>query len=113
MENRQTFGVIVTSRNIFPAKLAVQERRNIMAKLDEMGFGCVLLGEDEVPNGAVETYNDAKKCAALFKQKRDEIDGVIVVLPNFGDEQAVTQAIDMSQLNVPVLVQARDEADFG
>ncbi len=111
MQNRQTFGVIVTSRNIFPAKLAIRERRNITAKLDEMGFGCVILGEDEVPNGAVETYSDAKKCAALLKSKRDEIDGVIVILPNFGDEQAVTQAINMSQLNVPVLVQACGEVD--
>ena len=111
MKTKQTFAVIVTSRNIFPAQLAIQERRNIMAKLEELGFGCILLNEDEVPDGAVETYNDAKKCAALFKQRQDDIDGVIVVLPNFGDEQAVTQAIDMSGLNVPVLVQACDEAD--
>lgn len=111
MEKTQTFGVIVTSRNIFPAKLAIRERRNITAKLDKMGFGYVILGEDEVPNGAVETYCDAKKCAAFLKTRRDEIDGVIVVLPNFGDEQAVTQAIDMSQLNVPVLVQACGETD--
>ncbi len=111
MEKRQTFGVIVTSRNIFPAKLAIAERRNITTKLEKMGFGSVLLGEDEVPNGAVETYSDAKKCAALFKARSDEIDGVIVVLPNFGDEQAITQTIDMSQLNVPVLVQACGESD--
>lgn len=111
MTKKQTFGVIVTSRNIFPAKLALAERANITSKLDQIGFGCVILGEDEVPNGAVETYSDAKKCAALFKSKRDDIDGVIVVLPNFGDEQAVTQAIDMSKLDVPVLVQACDEAD--
>jgi len=111
MKTKQTFAVIVTSRDIFPAQLALQERRNIIAKMDEMDFGYVLLSEDEVPNGAVETYIDAKKCAALFKQRRDDIDGVIVVLPNFGDEQAVTQAIDMSRLNVPVLIQACDEAD--
>lgn len=111
MTTKQTFAVIVTSRNIFPAELAIQERRNIVAKLDELGFGCVLLSADEVPNGAVETYSDARKCAALFKQKRDEIDGIIVVLPNFGDEQAVIQAIDMSELNKPVLVQACDEMD--
>jgi len=109
MQNKQTFGVIVTSRNIFPAELAIQECRNIVAKLEEMDFNCIILSEGEVPNGVVETYSDAKKCAALFKQERDSIDGVIVVLPNFGDEQAVTQAIDMSQLNVPVLVQACDE----
>ena len=111
MRQKQTFAVIITSRNFFPAGLALQERRNIITTLEELGFGCILLGEDEVPNGAVETYSDAKKCAALFKQKQDDIDGVIVVLPNFGDEQAVTQAIDMSQLDVPVLVQACDEAD--
>ena len=111
MKTNQTFAVIVTSRDLFPAELALQERRNIIARLDELGFGCILLSEEEVPNGAVETYSDAKKCAALFKQKRDDIDGVIVILPNFGDEQAVTQAIDMSELGVPVLVQACDEAD--
>jgi L-fucose isomerase-like protein len=111
MKKKQTFAVIVTSRNFFPAQLALEERRNIKAKLDELGFGCIVLGEEDVPNGAVETYRDAKKCAALFKQKRDDIDGVIVILPNFGDEQAVTQAIDMSQLKVPLLVQACDETD--
>jgi len=111
MNERQTFAVIVTSRNIFPAELARQERRNIMARLEQMGFGSVLLRENDVPNGAVETYSDAKKCATVFKHRRDEIDGVIVVLPNFGDEQAVTAAIDMSELRVPVLVQACDEGN--
>ncbi|MHC4297696.1 MAG: L-fucose/L-arabinose isomerase family protein [Planctomycetota bacterium] len=111
MENKQTFAVIVTSRNFFPAELALQGRRAIVAKLDKMGFGCVIAAENAIANGAVETYSDAKKCAALFKEKRDEIDGIIVVLPNFGDEQAVAEAIDMSQLDVPVLVQACSEAD--
>jgi L-fucose isomerase-like protein len=109
MENKQTFGIIVTSRNIFPAELAVQERVKIIKKLEKTGFGCVILPENAVPNGAVETYRDAKKCAQLFSKNRDNIDGIIVVLPNFGDEQAVIQAIDMSELGVPVLVQACDE----
>lgn len=109
MENKQTFGVIVTSRNIFPAELALTERKNIIEKLTEMGFGCVVLSEDAVPNGAVETYQDVKKCAQLLKENRDNIDGVIVILPNFGDEQAVVQSIDMSELNVPVLIQACNE----
>jgi L-fucose isomerase-like protein len=100
MENKQTFGVIVTSRGIFPAELAVKERQNIIEKLKKMGFGCVILSEDTVPNGAVETYQDVKKCAQLFKENRDNIDGIIVILPNFGDEQAVVQSIDMSELNI-------------
>ena len=109
MKNKQIFGVIVTSRSIFPAELAVNERKNIVEKLKKMGFGYVILSKDAVPNGAVETYQDVKKCARLFKENRDNIDGIIVILPNFGDEQAVVQSIDMSELNVPVLVQACDE----
>ncbi len=109
MTRRQTFGVIVTSRNIFPAQLAQAARHHIVTKLEELGFDCVLLDEDAVPNGAVETYSDAKKCAALFREHQDDIDGLVVVLPNFGDEQAVVQTIDMAKLDVPVLVQACDD----
>jgi L-fucose isomerase-like protein len=109
MEKKQTFGVIVTSRNIFPAQLAAAGSKRIVEKLKGMNFGCVILGEQAAPNGAVETYRDAKKCAQLFKENRDNIDGIIVILPNFGDEQAVVQAIDMSEIDVPVLIQACDE----
>ena len=35
----------------------------------------------------------------------EEIDGVLVVLPNFGDEKGVTDALKMAELNVPVLIQ--------
>ena len=35
-----------------------------------------------------------------------EIDGVIVTLPNFGDERAIADTLRLSGLKVPVLVQA-------
>ena len=50
-----------------------------------------------------------KLCAELFKEKADEIDGVVVILPNFGDELGVVQTLDMAKLDVPVLVQACDD----
>ncbi len=103
---KQTFGVIVSSRNFFPGHLALDARRQIARLLASLGHECVILPEDAVPNGAVETFHNAKKCADLFNSRRARIDGIIVVLPNFGDEQGVAAAIDMSQLNVPVLVQA-------
>ena len=90
MRTKMTFGVIVTTRAFSPASLAVQERRNITTLLEEKGYGCVILPAQAVPNGAVETYQDAQKCAPLFQEHRDNIDGVVVVLPNFGDEQGVT-----------------------
>ncbi|GAG15289.1 unnamed protein product, partial [marine sediment metagenome] len=47
-----------------------------------------------------------KKCAALFDRHRGVIDGVLVTLPNFGDERAVADTVRMSGLNVPVFVHA-------
>jgi signal transduction histidine kinase len=56
--------------------------------------------------GAVETREEAKKCAALFRENRDKIDGIIVTLPNFGEERGIAEAIRLSELNVPILIQA-------
>ena len=55
--------------------------------------------------GAVETWQHAKACADLFSRHRDRIDGVLVCLPNFGDEKGVADALRLSGLHVPVLVQ--------
>ncbi|MFO7958081.1 MAG: fucose isomerase, partial [Candidatus Brocadiia bacterium] len=109
MGNGVTFGVIVSTRDFFPDWLAAEGRKQFLAKLDGMGYDYVIPPADATPNGAIETYEDARKCARLFREKQDEIDGIIVVLPNFGDEQGVTQTIDMADLGVPVLVQACDD----
>src|SRR5512136_2463461 len=107
-----TLGVIVGNRDFFPDILIGEGRRELLAVLDELDIQPILLGETETRLGAVETYNDAKKCADLFKQHRDEIDGILVLLPNFGDERGVADAIQLAGLNVPVLVQAYpDELD--
>src|SRR5690606_35359063 len=65
-----------------------------------------MLGEQETKLGGVETFSDAQKCAALFKEHRDEIIGILVVLPNFGDERGIAESIRLSGLDVPVLIQA-------
>ena len=66
----------------------------------------VLLSDADTKLGGVETFAEAQKCAALFKQHADAIDGILVVLPNFGDEKGVAETIKWSGLNVPVLIQA-------
>ncbi len=104
-----TFGVIVSTRGFFPAHLAKKGREEILAKLDRLGHKAVILSEDSTVYGAVETLEDAKKCARLFKENSDRIEGIIVILPNFGDETGVVNAIDMAKLEVPVLVQACDD----
>ena len=81
----------------------------MLRKLDKSGFETVILPGGDTPTGNIEGYEDAVKCARFFKQNADKIDGIIVVLPNFGDELGVVNTIKMAGLNVPVLVQACDD----
>ena len=108
---KQTFGVIVSTRSFFPSHLVKTAREQIVKLLDELGYGYVMVGEEDTQYGAVLTYQEAKTCADLFKANRDLIDGVIVVLPNFGEELGITEAIVQADLHVPVLIQACDD-DF-
>jgi len=107
---KTTFGVIITNRSFFPSHLVTEAREKILTKLQGKGIGAVILSETDTPLGAVMTYSDAKACAALFNAHRDTIDGILVILPNFGDEVGVAAAIDLARLNVPILVQACDDS---
>lgn len=106
IEKEITFGVIVATRGFFNPDLARNGRRDIVAKLDELRYKYVILPENATKHGATETLEDAKKTAKHFREHADEIDGIIVLNPNFGDEQGVVESIDRSKLNVPVMVVA-------
>jgi L-fucose isomerase-like protein len=106
METKITFGVIATNRNFFADSLVASGRRKVLDKLAEFGIDTVALSETDTNLGAVETWSDAQKCAALFKQHQDKIDGIVVTLPNFGDEKGVAEALRLSGLRVPILLHA-------
>jgi L-fucose isomerase-like protein len=108
--NRMTLGVIIGNRGFFPDHLAESGRREILEALERASVDAVLPGERETKSGAIETRAEARLCADLFKRNADRIDGVIVTLPNFGDERAIADTLRMSGLNVPVLVQATPDA---
>jgi len=105
-----TFGVIIGNRGFFPDILAKQGRKDILDMLKKNGFNTFALSMQQTKYGAVETFEDAKKCAALFAEKSEKIDGVIVTLPNFGDEKGVAETIKRSGLNVPILIHAEPDA---
>jgi L-fucose isomerase-like protein len=106
VQKKLSFGLIVGTRGFFNPKLAEEGRKQLLNMLDSLDYSYVILSENATPNGAIQTLADARKCANLFKEKREQIDGIIVVLPNFGDELGIVQTLDLAKLNVPVLVQA-------
>jgi len=106
MSRPVTFGMIVGNRGFFPDHLAKSGRDEMIAAIGKAGHGVVAVGSEETKHGAIETRVEAARCADLFKANRGKIDGIVVALPNFGDERAIADCVRMADLNVPVLVQA-------
>ncbi|WP_028844029.1 L-fucose/L-arabinose isomerase family protein [Pseudothermotoga elfii] len=109
---QMTVGLIAANRGFFPGWLVEEGKKAFLNVLESMNVRVITLTEKDTRYGAVENLQDAEKCANLFKQHAEEIDGIIVTLPNFGDERSAATAIRLSGLNVPVLVHAfPDETD--
>ena len=102
----QTFGLIVGNRGFFPDELAKDGRSKILEVLKKKGFEVIAPSTEDTKFGTIETWEDAQKCARIFDENRHRIEGIIITLPNFGDERAAAQTIRLSGLNVPVLVHA-------
>ena len=104
--SKTTLAVIVGNRDFFPDRLVSEARADILQLFAEMDIEPVILDENATKLGGVETWAHAKICADLFKQNAARIDGILVTLPNFGDEKGVADTIKLSGLEVPILVQA-------
>ena len=103
---KMTMGVIVGNRGFFPDHLAKTGREEMLRALTSAGMDVVAPTPEETKYGAVETREESRRCAELFKKNRDRIDGIIVTLPNFGEERAIADTLRLADLRVPVLIQA-------
>src|SRR5438128_1147720 len=107
MSNQKTtMGLIVGNRGFFPDHLAKSGREEMLRVLTAAGIDVVALTPEESKYGAVETREESRRCAELFKKNRERIDGIIVTLPNFGEERAIADTLRLADLHVPVLIQA-------
>jgi L-fucose isomerase-like protein len=109
-KRKMTMGLIVGNRGFFPDHLAKSGREDMIQVLQTAGIDVIALDPQQSKYGAVETHEEAKRCAELFRSKGDAVDGVIVTLPNFGDERAIADTLRLARLNVPVLIQATPDA---
>ena len=101
-----TLGIIIGNRDFFPDHLISEARKEILGIFKNKNINPIILDENDTKLGGVETFLEAQKCANLFKANKDKIEGILVILPNFGDEKGVADTIRLSDLDVPVLVQA-------
>lgn len=110
-----TLGVILGNRTFFPDHLITEARSELQRLFAELDIEPVWLTPEGPNPGSVETWTDAVRCGELFGRNRDRMEGILVCLPNFGDEKGIADAIRLSGLAVPILVQASpDDLDaFG
>jgi L-fucose isomerase-like protein len=101
-----TLGVIFGNRDFFPDGLVAEARRDMLGLLSEIGVQTVALTPEQAKLGAVETWQHAVQCGTLLRNEKQRIDGVVVCLANFGDEKGVADALRLSELSCPILVQA-------
>ena len=112
MKNGKTcFGVIIGTRAYFNSELARDVRKQLLKTMDDLDIEYIILPEDATPTGSssIETREDGLKVSRQFREHRDEIDGIVVSLPNFGFEIGIINAISDADLHVPVMVQACDD----
>ncbi|MGO4212813.1 fucose isomerase, partial [Terriglobus sp. YAF25] len=101
-----TLGVILGNRDFFPDALIAEARQQLTTLFSQLDVTPIWLTQGQTKLGDVQGWPDAVKCGELFRAHHSEIEGILVCLPNFGDEKALSDAIRLSELNVPILVQA-------
>ncbi|MGV8985898.1 MAG: L-fucose/L-arabinose isomerase family protein [Cypionkella sp.] len=112
IRRKVTLGVVIGSRAFFSPAPCLTARQEVLAQLERLGVNVVILPFEATANGAVQSIADAELYAAAFKARRDDIDGLVICLPNFGDEIAIAELVSRAKLNVPILLQAaNDEVD--
>jgi L-fucose isomerase-like protein len=100
-------GVIVGTRDFFPSDLVAGARQKITEVCAGLGIEPILAQGGA--HGGVETWADAKACADLLRRESERLAGIVVLLPNFGSERAIVDAVRLSGLRVPILVQAEPD----
>ena len=101
---KSCFAVFFGNRGFFPASLQAGARDEMAAVLKKLGHKTLMLEAKATRHGAVETPLEGEVYANFLRKNAGKYDGVILCLPNFGDETGAVAAL--KDAGVPILVQA-------
>ena len=101
---KSTFALFYGNRGVFPASLIAEARETLPRVLKEWGHDVITLNSEATRYGAVETLLEGQTYANFLYENKGKFDGVILCLPNFGDENGAVTAL--KEAGVPILIQA-------
>ncbi len=103
MESKKSrFALFFGNRGFFPASLIAEAREELPRLLKSWGHEVIMLEESATRLGAVETLQEGQRYASFLRENNGRFDGVILSLPNFGDEYGAVTAL--KDANVPIFV---------
>ena len=100
------FGVLIGVRDGFPLHLVSDGREKILSCLSRLGHEVVLPDKDDTYMGGIRDIADVEVYVKTFRENSERLDGLIITLPTFGDEGALSEVVRLSELNVPILIHA-------
>ncbi len=105
MDSKKTaFALYLGNRGFFPGSLMISARKEMTERLKKLGHDCIVMDPAATRHGAVETPEEGRKYAAFLRENRGRFGGVILCLPNFGDETGAVAAL--KDAGVPILIHA-------
>lgn len=99
-----TFALYFGNRGFFPESLIASARAEMIQAVQSSGYDYIIADEDMTRYGAVETRSEGTIYAGWLAQNKGKYDGVILSLPNFGDENGAVAAL--RECGTPILIQA-------
>ncbi len=104
MKQKSTFALFFGNRGFFPGSLIAAAREEMAREIEALGHQVLMLDSQATRYGAVETPEEGNVYATFLQAHRGKFDGVIISLPNFGDETGAVAAL--RQAETPIWIQA-------
>ena len=106
--------LLIANRGFFPSSVISSARAELTAAFARAGVEAIYPDLEATRYGAVETTAEGMVFAEFLEAHRGEYDGLVISLPNLGDENGIKAAI--ARCDVPIFLQAYpdrlDEMDF-
>jgi L-fucose isomerase-like protein len=98
-----TFALFFGNRGFFSERLISAARSEMVQAVERSGHRALLMDAGATPHGAVESASQGQHYARWLAEQKN-VDGVILCLPNFGDETGAVAALKDARL--PILIHA-------
>lgn len=102
-----TFAILFGNRGFFPSESISEARISMIKAINDAGYETCLLNPGKTRFDAIETIQEGKIFSQFLKENEENIDGLIISMPNFSDENGILEAV--KSWNKPIFIQANED----